>query len=275
MPEAPDLQVVKEFLEPRLVGRKLVSAVEVRPLVFRNLVGKPLPADAPGRTVDRLWRHGKLLFCELSGDRVVVINPMLAGGLRYCPSGERIAASTFVRFGFDDGHELRYFDTKKMGMVYYATSAQTEGVPRVEDQGPDVLDERVSLHDFTARLKPYRGEIKGVLTRGGVVSGVGNAYADEILFDARIFPFKKRTSLSGDEIARLHESVYSVPRRALEVLRKRVGADIHVKRRDFLQVHGRGALPCPRCGHSISAITANQRETNFCRRCQPGFLTRN
>src|SRR3990172_9442962 len=129
-----------EFLEPRLVGRRLVSAVEVRPLVVRNLVGKPLAADAPGRSVDRIWRHGKLLFISLSDDRVIVINPMLAGGLRYGPATDRVMASTFVRLGFEDGNELRYFDTKKMGMVYYATASQARDVPRVEDQGPDVLD---------------------------------------------------------------------------------------------------------------------------------------
>ena len=275
MPEAPDLQVVREFLEPRLLGRRLVNAVEVRPLIVRNLVGRPLAADAAGRTVERLWRHGKLLFLALSDDRVIVVNPMLAGGLRYCPATDRVAASTFVRLGFDDGQEVRYFDTKKMGMVYYATAEQARDVPRVEEQGPDILDQRLTLEQFKERLRPYRGEIKGVLTRGGVVSGIGNAYADEILFDARIFPFKKRTALSAAEIASLHRSVYSVPERALAVLRRRMGADIHIKLRDFLAVHGRGGQLCPRCGHQISAITANQRETNFCRRCQPGLLIRN
>jgi formamidopyrimidine-DNA glycosylase len=108
-----------------------------------------------------------------------------------------------------------------------------------------------------------------------VVSGVGNAYADEILFDARIFPFKKRTLLSADEVVALHTSVYSVPARALGVLRERMGTEIHVKLRDFLAVHGKAGRPCPRCGHRVSAITANQRETNFCRRCQPGLLIRN
>jgi formamidopyrimidine-DNA glycosylase len=275
MPEAPDLQVVVEFLAPRLTGHTVVSAIEVKPLIVRNLVGSPLSSDAPGRTVDRVWRHGKLLFVDLSRDRVLVVNPMLAGGLRYCPAGERVGASTFVRIGFDDGNELRYFDTKRMGMVYYSTAEQTRGVPRVDDQGPDVLDERLTLTEFKERLRPFRGEIKGVLTRGGVVSGVGNAYADEILFDARIFPFKKRTALSTEEVARLHGSTYAVPRRALGILRGRVGADIHVKVREFLAVHGKGGSPCPRCGHRISAITANQRETNFCRQCQPGLLLRN
>jgi formamidopyrimidine-DNA glycosylase len=275
VPEAPDLQVVTEFLAPRLTGRTLVSAVEVRPLVLRNLVGSPMTSDAPGRLVERVWRHGKLLFLTLTGDRVVVVNPMLAGGLGYCRAGERVTASTFVRLGFDDGNELRYFDAKRMGMVYYATADQARGVPRVDDQGPDVLDEPLSLAEFKERLRPFRGEIKGVLTRGGVVSGVGNAYADEILFDARIFPFKKRTALSAEEVARLHRSTYAVPRRALTTLRKRVGDDIHVKVRDFLAVHGKGDGPCPRCGHRISAITANQRGTNFCRHCQPGLLIRN
>ncbi|MBI4304866.1 MAG: Fpg/Nei family DNA glycosylase [Chloroflexi bacterium] len=275
LPEAPDLQVIREFLEPRLAGRKIVSAREVRPVVLRNLVGVPFAEDPPGRIVQRIWREGKLLFLSLSGDRLVVINPMLAGGLRYCPSGERIAASTYVVLGFDNGHDLRYLDPKRMGMVYYAPADRARDVPRVGDQGPDVLDQPQSYEAFVERLRGYRGEIKGVLTRGGAVSGIGNAYADEILFDARIFPFKKRTALSVDELRRLHTSVYEVPRQAVKVLRARVGSNIHIKLRDFLKVHGRGGEGCPRCGHPISAITANQRETNFCRSCQPGLLVRN
>ncbi|MBI4220827.1 MAG: hypothetical protein HY682_11830 [Chloroflexi bacterium] len=242
---------------------------------MRNLAGKPFATDAPGRMVERLWREGKLLFFSLSGDRLVVINPMLAGGLRYCPSGERMTATTCVRFSFDDGLDLRYFDAKRMGMVYYAPQSRAAGIPRVDDQGPDVLDHPLPYEQFVERLRAYRGEIKGILTRGGAVSGVGNAYADEILFEARIFPFKKRAALSPEELRRLHAAVYQVPRDAVEVLRRRIGPDIHIKLRDFLKVHGRGDKSCPRCGHVISSITANQRETNFCRSCQPGLLVRN
>lgn len=272
MPEAPDLQVIKEFLETRLTGRTVTSARELKPLVLRNLVGRPLSDDASGRIVEKVRRHGKLLFIDLSDDRTVVINPMLAGGLRYCQPSERLTATTFVVLGFDNGHQLRYFDQKKMGMVYYATRSQAGTAPRVEDQGPDVLDEKLSLQEFTERLKPFRGEIKGFLTRGGLVSGVGNAYSDEILFDARLFPFKKRTALTVEQVADLHRAVYAVPEAALKILRRRVGDDIHLKIRDFLKVHGKAGEACPRCGHTISAITANQRETNFCRSCQPGFL---
>lgn len=274
MPEAPDLQVVKEFLEARVLGLTLIGAREHRPLVLRNLVGAPLGPDATGRSIDAVTRRGKMLLIDLSDDRLVVVNPMLSGGVQYCPAKERVRASTYVTLTLANGFEIRYLDRKRMGMVYYLRHAQLEDVPRLNDQGPDVLDAPLTLQAFTERLRPFRGEIKGVLTRGRAVSGIGNAYADEILFAARIFPFRKRTSLSRDEVARLHRAVYQVPARAVETLRERVGDAIHREVRDFLRVHGRSGASCPECGGAITSITANQRLTNYCRRCQPGSLFR-
>lgn len=275
MPEAPDLQVILEFLKPRLTGREITGAREVKPLVLRNLTGEKFTADITGRTVEKISRHGKLLFFDLSDDRIILINPMLTGGFRYTNPTEKVLKTTHVIFDFEGDRQLRYFDQKKMGMVYYLRPDQVNDTPRVEEQGPDVLDEPMSLDEFQIALRPFRGEIKGVLTRGRLVSGVGNAYADEILHAAMIFPFKKRTRLSKEEIERLHEATYSVPRLAVEVLRKEVGEAIHKKVRSFLAVHGKAGKPCPRCGYQISAITANRRETNFCRKCQPGLLVNN
>ena len=116
------------------------------------------------------------------------------------------------------------------------------------------------------------GEIKGVLTRGRAVVGIGNAYADEICFAARVHPYRKRTSLSEDEIERLYEAMQSVLRDAIAALRERVDTDIHREVRDFLAVHGKGGQPCPVCGTTISEIKARGRLTNFCRACQPGGL---
>ena len=262
MPEAPDLQVVKEFLEARVVGLTLVGAQERRPLVLRNLAGVPFEPDAVGRSIDAVRRRGKMLLIDLSGDRLVVINPMLSGGVRYCPAKQRIRASTCVTFTLSNEFDIRYFDRKRMGMAYYLRSGQAGDVPRLSDQGPDVLDAPLSLEAFKERLKPFRGEIKGVLTRGKAISGIGNAYADEILFTAGIFPFKKRTSLSQDEITRLHEAVYRVPVQAVEILRGRVGDAIDKKVRDFLRIHGKTGASCPECGSAVTSITANQRLTN-------------
>ena len=157
-----------------------------------------------------------------------------------------------------------------MGMVYYVGSEQVGEIPRLHEQGPDVLDD-FTFHEFKQRLKRFHGEIKGVLTRGRVISGIGNAWSDEILFAARIYPFKRRKALSDDELRRLYDLSRKVVEDAVPVVRERMGDSIHLKVRDFLQVHNKGGQPCPRCGNTISRITANRRITAYCRRCQPGM----
>lgn len=272
MPEAPDLFVIRNFLEPKLIGRKITAVSERKPLVLRNMAGKKFTEDLAGRSFTKIDRRGKLLLLELGDERRMVISPMLTGGLRYCSPETRMEASAILVFDLDDGHQLRYFDQKRMGQVYYLHPDQLGEIFRLENQGPDVLDEPMDLESFKLALKSFRGEVKGILTRGQAVSGIGNAYADEILFEAGLFPFRKKSKLSQDELKMLHRAVYSVPQEAVRVLEERVGDSIHKKVRDFLGVHGKGGKPCPRCGSRISAIKANRRETNFCRTCQPGTM---
>lgn len=272
MPEAPDLFVIRDFLEPKLVGRTVTSAAERKPLVLRNMTGEKFVDDIAGRKLTKIDRKGKLLLVELGSERRLVISPMLTGGLRYCSPEDRMEASAILVFDLDDGHQLRYFDQKRMGQVYYLSPDQLGEIVRLENQGADVLDEPMDLDEFTVALKPFRGEIKGILTRGQAVSGIGNAYADEILFEAKLFPFRKKSKLDKSEMKQLHEAVYAVPRNAVSILEGRVGDAIHKKVRDFLKVHGKGGKACPRCGSRISAIKANRRETNFCRTCQPGTM---
>ena len=276
MPEAPDLVVIREYLLPRLIGDVITRATERKPLVLRNMLAlspsATFESDIAGRAIESLERKGKLLIFGLSGDREIVISPMLTGGLMWCDPSTRIMATTILIFDMKSGMQLRYIDQKKMGQVYYLSSDQQGEIVRLENQGPDVIDKPLSFGEFKLGLKPFRGEVKGVLTRGQLVSGIGNAYADEILHDAMIYPFKKVTRLSERELESLHRAVYSVPANAVGVLRKRIGDQIHRKVRDFLAVHGKKGQTCPRCGTNITSITANKRETNYCRSCQPGLL---
>ena len=272
MPEAPDLQVIMEYLQPRIVGRRIANATERKPLVLLNLTAAQFAEDITGRAVTGVRRKGKLLLIGLNGGRTLVVSPMLTGGLQHCTPATRVMASTILLFDLEDGMQLRYFDQRRMGQVYYAPEEELAGIVRLEAQGPDVLDVRLTPEEFRERLKPFRGEIKGVLTRGKFISGIGNAYADEILFEAKIYPFTKRGRLDETQLERLRLAVYETPSRAVKVLRGRVGADIHKKVRDFLKVHGKGGAPCPECGNPITSITTNRRETNYCRRCQPGSL---
>ena len=273
MPEAPDLEVIKDFLNDRVKDRTVQSAKVLRPTVLRSLAGD-FTVDIAGRIIGLTQRRGKFLLTELSGDRWLVINPMLTGALQYCPSSTRVLKKTCLSLDLGDSQELRYLDDRQMGKVYYLREEQIAQVPRLMEQGPDVLD-GITFEEFQSRLKPFRGELKGVLTRGAFISGIGNAYADEILFSSGLSPFIKTGALSQAELRRLYDGCPRVVEEAIGVLRGRMGDAIHVKIRDFLQVHGKGGQPCPRCGGNISQLTANQRITSYCRKCQPGMLIRN
>ena len=275
MPEAPDLEVIKDVLNRRVSGLEISGARVLKPLELRVLATDDFVSDVTSRSIEGFTRRGKFLIADLSGDRALVINPMLTGAVQLCAPSTRVAKRTSFRLDLADGSQLRYLDDTQMGMAYYVQASRIGDVPRLSEQGPDVLDEYPDLKEFRERLRRFQGEIKGVLTRGKFLAGIGNAYADETLFAAGIFPFKKRSALSDGETARLHEAIPSVLNDAIATLRERMGDETHVKVRDFLAVHGRSGGACPRCEGAISAIGANRRLTNFCRRCQPGLLLRN
>ena len=195
--------MVKEFLDSRIVGVEVASASVVKPSVLRSLAADP-EGDIPGRTFASVRRRGKFLMIGLSGDRMLVINPMLTGVLQYCAPSEWMSKRTCLVWSLGNGMELRYRDDRQMGGVYYVTEAQLPEVPRLDEQGPDVLDD-FSFEEFQERLRRFHGEIKGVLTRGRVIAGIGNAYADEVLFAAKIYPFRKRKAISPAELRVLYE----------------------------------------------------------------------
>ena len=274
MPEAPDLEVVKDVLLRHVVGRRVVAARVLRSTVLRPMVNPDFAGDMARRRIEGVSRRGKFLLLTLSDDRILVVHPMLTGGLELCPPSRKVLKKVCFVLSLDNKEDLRYFDDTQMGQVYAIRADQLDAVPRWAEQGPDVLDEPLSFEQFVARLRKFPGEIKGTLSRGVFVGGIGNAYADEILFAAGVHPFKKRRALSDAELHRVREASYRVPREALAVLRERVGEDIHLKVRDFLKVHGKGDERCPQCSGAITTISANDRLTNYCRHCQPGLLIR-
>jgi formamidopyrimidine-DNA glycosylase len=269
MPELPDLEIIRDFLASRVVGTRIDEVLVPRPLVVRDLVGRDL-GSVVGCAIVHIDRRGKYLIFAIDSDDLLVVNPMLAGRFHYLPCGERLAARTFFVLRFADKMDLRYTDTRTMGKVYLVRDLAL--VPGMTSQGPEALDPNLTLDVFRERLRHYRGEIKGVLTNQEFVAGIGSAYADEILFRAGIYPFRKCTTLSSAEIAQLYQAMRSVLAEAIAMLHRRVGDDIGTEVRDFLAVHNRGDVPCPRCGTPLSEITARQRITTFCRRCQPGTL---
>jgi formamidopyrimidine-DNA glycosylase len=270
MPELPDLEVIREFLAPRVLDLVLTSAKVLRPLVVRNLLGGDIADHLVGRRFVDVVRRGKFLLFPLDSAATLVINPMLAGRIRYGEPLARHRARDALVLGLADGRELRYHDARDMGKVYLV--ADVSQVPSFASQGPEATDPELTLEVFQQRLRRHPGEIKGILTNQAFVAGIGNAYADEICWRAQIYPFRRRPTLSEEEVARLYTAMHTVLAEAIDILRERVGDAIDVEVRDFLAVHGKAGEACPRCGSPISKVTRERRTTNFCRTCQPGLM---
>jgi len=275
MPELPELEVVCEVLQRRVVGQT-IQAVKIippgGPIVVRDLTNLGFAAALTGAAFQQVTRRGKFLIFlfQPAGSTVyLALNPKLSGRLQLAPSAaEKLRPKTQVVFSLANGTQLRYLDPKQMGQLYLAHDLAK--VPDYAALGPEAL--QISLAEFRERLKPFRGEIKGVLTRGEFVAGIGNAYADEILWQARLHPYRKRTQLTVADVDGLYAAIRVTLLEAIEKVRVEMQENIDLKPRDFMAVHMKTGQPCPRCGTPISLVGANQRITNFCRNCQPGGL---
>ena len=274
LPEIPDLEVIREFLNDRIVGQEIVRAEAPKAWIVRSLAAEDFVEDVVGRRFAPIIRKGKDLLFPLDPDRVLVANLMLTGRWQYTEPTEKRSKRLFFLLGMEE-MDLRYLDDKAMGRINYIRPDQISAIKRFDEQGPDAFDASVTFEDFTERLKPYTGEIKGVIARGKVVAGIGNAYVDEVLWEAGVSPFRKRRSLSEEELRALFDAIPKVLNEATAVVRERMPPKIHVKVRDFLKVHRKGGEPCPRCGATISEIGPNQKITSWCRVCQPGGLVKN
>ncbi len=163
--------------------------------------------------------------------------------------------------------ELRYLDPTRMGKVYLAPADDPSGVPGVAELGPDADDPALTLEAWQERIRRHPGELKGLLRNQAFVAGIGNAYSDEILWEARLSPFRRRSTLAPEETAAMFGATRSVLSAAVDLLRRRVPPTFEKQVRDHLQVHLRGGQPCPRCGTTISQV-GSREATSFCRTCQ-------
>ena len=281
MPELPELTVVSEVLHRRLPGQTITAAEAIPPgaaIVLRDLTGQGFGPVLTGARFESVTRRGKFLVFTLTPTYphthiplFIVINPKLSGRLQLCEPQAKKAGPVHAVLHLSGGAVLRYVDHKKMGQVFVARQPPEQApIADYAGMGPEALD--ISREDFKARLQPFRGEIKGVLIRSDFIAGIGNAYADEILWHARLHPYRKRTSLTPEEVDRLYDGMRACLLDAIAQVRTEMGEAIHREPRGFMAVHMQSGEPCPRCGTAISIIGANQRITNFCRTCQPGGL---
>jgi formamidopyrimidine-DNA glycosylase len=272
MPELPDLTVVAEQLAERAAGRLVLEATAPAPILVRA-TPEELQALA-GTTLGRASRRGKFLLLPFERDgrteRILAANPMLAGRFWLLDGSRKVRARTGLRLRFEGGGELRYVDREMLGKLYLVPPDGLDAIPGWTEMGPDADDPELSLERFRERIRRHPGELKSLLRNSRFVAGIGNAYSDEILWEARLAPLRRRSTLRPDDVDRLYHAMRTVLDDATGSLRELVPPDIHVQHREFLRVHLRGGEPCPRCGRTLRQIGGDEA-TTFCRSCQPPF----
>lgn len=299
MPELPDLAILADALDTALAARPLTAVRTPQSLVLR---GMPSELDSyGGQLLHQVRRRGKFLVFDFERD-TITINPMLTGRLGLAGPGVKAWPQAAALFTFgaasadvaaarsslhrrtvglpewpagaawlparDAEVEMRYRDATRMGKIYVLPQGIVRPVAGWQEQGPDADDPALTLEVWRARIARYTGELKGLLRNQTFVAGIGNGYSDEILWEARLAPFRKRSSLAADEIDRLYAATRFVLAWAIERLRELVPPRLEVEQRAFLRVHRKGGEACPRCGTRLSEVSAGGFVTTYCRGCQ-------
>jgi formamidopyrimidine-DNA glycosylase len=274
MPELPELEAVRIRLAPRLTN-KLITAATVNPKKA-HLLRYPVDnfaLELPARRITSMTRRGKhLIFAtELGGGgspRWLVINPMLGGRFQMVEGETPVPATEVFTIRIEGRQELRYLDFRDMGRIYWVADRERE-VPGWAEVGPEADSvPEMGLEVFRKRLRRFRDELKDLLRNQEFLAGIGNAYSDEILFEARLLPLRRRASLKPADEEGLYEAIPAVLKRAVDAILANPNYDESKQDRSFMSVHMKGGKTCPRCGHRISQLGSNREPVNFCRGCQ-------
>ena len=269
MPELPDVVVYIEHLKARVLDQPLVGVRLGTPFLVRS-VDPPL-TEAVGRRVVGLRRVGKRIVFELEGDLFLVFHLMIAGRFHWRPPGARVPGKVgLAAFEFPTGTlMLTEASSKKRASLHVVRGAAA--VAAFDAGGLEVLD--ADLAAFRAALTRESHTLKRTLTDPRLLSGIGNAYGDEILHRARLSPVRLTRQLDDDEIARLYRATQDTLRGWIERLRREAGNKFPERVtafRDGMAVHGRYRQSCPDCGSPVQRIVYAENETNYCARCQTG-----
>jgi formamidopyrimidine-DNA glycosylase len=269
MPELPDVVTYLDALRPRILGGRLERLRLLHPFVLRSV--EPAPGDVVGRPVTGLRRLGKRLVIELETQHFVVLHLMIAGRLHWRPAGARAPGKLgLAALDFASGTLLlTEAGTKRRAALYLVRGEQA-----LREHDPGGLEVLEADRDaFGAALAGETHTLKRALTDPRLVSGIGNAYADEILHRARLSPVKLTSQLTYEEIDRLHTAARATLTDWIERLRRETGDGFPegvTAFRPGMAVHGRYGKPCPDCGAPVQRIVYAENETNYCARCQTG-----
>lgn len=270
MPESPEVQVLAEFLEERLTGRA-IRAVDV--IEFRTVKTRSRPPESlVGATVTGAGRRGKHLDLRF-GDQHLVVTLGRHGWIRFCEPGEvdpagADVAPTLAEFVFDDDAVMAATDAGdwvSLGLFVVDDAAE---VPAIAKLGPDPADATFTRADFDRAVRGRRKQIKAILQEQESISGIGNAYSDEILHAARVSPVAHAATLDEDALDRVYTETIGTIRDAIAARRGIPIAELKEAKTAAMRVHGRAGETCPVCGGEIREFRFGSTTAEYCPTCQ-------
>ena len=272
MPELPEVEALAAFLRERAVGQP-IQRIEVSAISALKTYDPPVTAAA-GKELTGAARYGKFLDVQIGEDLHLVVHLARAGWLHYRESFSSNAPlkpgkgpiAVRVRLADGSGFDLTEAGTQKKLAAYLVSEPRL--VPGIAKLGPDALAS--DLDTFAKAIRSRRGQIKGVLTDQSVLAGVGNAYSDEILHDARLSPFAISDRIADDAMARLYEATQRVLTDAVTRSVGQKAATLKSEKRSGLAVHNRTGLPCAVCGDTIREVSYRDSALQYCPTCQTG-----
>ena len=268
MPELPEVETIRSQLAPRLAGRTLRSVEILDPRLTRPTDLFEVAEELEGDSIVAVERRGKYLVLRLESGLALLVHLRMTGSFGFEPTSHERAV-----LELDDGTRLAYRDVRRFGTWLVLEDAELEPY-LARKNGPEPLGARFTVKWLAMRLAVRRAPVKAVLLDQRVVAGLGNIYADEALWRARVNPLRPAASIDPDEVRRLHRAI----RTALRAGIARQGSTLSDYRtpegsrggmQEEFRVYGRDGLPCPRCGTTISKTRAGGRGTWYCPRCQP------
>ena len=280
MPELPEVETVARDLRGLVVGARIT---DVRCDWSRTVRGEDVEAftrAVVGRTIEGTGRRAKLLLLELSGEMVIAIHLKMTGQLFVVPAATAQDRFVHLVLAFADGRELRFRDIRKFGRVGAypraavagGAAARELGAGDVFELGPEPLDPTFTLARFREHMAGRRARLKTLLTDQTFLAGIGNIYADEALWRARLHPLRSAASLRRDDVRRLYEAMRAVLAEAVEYRGSSIddytAPEGDGAMQERLQVYQRAGQACPRCGRPLRRIVLGMRSTHFCSWCQ-------
>jgi len=271
MPELPEVETIKNELEPRVVGRVINGVTLFWGGIVRQPTANEFLSRIRGRRILGLARRGKYLIFNLDGDEALIVHLKMTGSLLLKPDSSEAGKFTRAIIHLGGGTELYFRDPRKFGVMWL-----TEDVSSVVNElGPEPLVADFTPEVLAQRLKNRSAPIKALLCDQSVIAGIGNMYADEALFTAKIHPLRSGKSLSCDEVERLHSAIQKVLWAAIGNKGASVdsyirpGGELGTAHYEFQVAHRLGGELCPLCGSPIERIPVRNRGTYFCPGCQP------